>query len=59
MRLRLGRVVAGGLGAGAASLLGYSLVQSEGDLNNIGAVRFGRAAVAVSKIALDYKVRKS
>jgi len=55
MRLRLGRVVAGSLGAGAASLLGYSLVQSEGDLNNIGAVRFGRAAVAVGKIALDYK----
>ena len=55
MRVRVGRALVRGAGLGLAAGLGYSLYQSEGDISNIGAVRFGRAAVAVGKIAVDYK----
>merc|ERR1719219_2315975 len=58
MRARLGKALQGlavSTGAVGCGLMGYSLVQSEGDISNIGAVRFGRAAVAVGRIAVDYK----
>jgi len=51
MRVKVGRAL---LYSGGA-VLGYTLYQSGGDVSNIGAVRFGRAAVAVGKIAVDYK----
>ena len=55
MRVKVGRALLYGTGTLLGSGLGYSLYQSEGDISNIGAVRFGRAAVAVGKIAVDYK----
>jgi len=55
MRVRVGRALVRGAGLGLAAGLGYSLYQSEGDISNIGAVRFGRAAVAVGRLAVDYK----
>jgi len=51
MRSRLGKVVLSGGGI----LLGATAYRSDFDPNNVGAVRFGRAAVAVGKIAWDYK----
>ena len=55
MRVRIGKALLYGTGLTVGSGLGYSLYQSEGDLNNVGAVRFGRAALAVGKIGVDYK----
>lgn len=55
MRVRIGKGLLYGSGLTFGSGFGYSLYQSGGDLNNIGAVRFGRAAIAVGKIAYDYK----
>jgi len=52
---RLGRVLlyGSGLVAGGSGL--YSLHKSGYDPDNIGMVRFGRAAVAVGRIGLDYR----
>jgi len=55
MRVRIGKALLYGSGLTLGSGLGYSLYQSEGDPNNVGAIRFGRAAVSVGKIAFDYK----
>jgi len=55
MLVKVGRALGLGAGAVLGSGLTYSLYQSEGDISNIGAVRFGRAAVAVGRIAVDYK----
>jgi aarF domain-containing kinase len=55
MRVRVGKALLYGTGLTLGSGLGYSLYQSEGDPNNVGAVRFGRAALAVGKIGVDYK----
>ena len=75
MRLRIGKALLYGSGLSVGGGLGYSLYQADGDVSNIGAVRycgycyvvlvvvvviesflrFGRAAVAVGKIAVDYK----
>ena len=55
MRVRLGKTLLYSAGAVVGSGLGYSLYQSDGDISNMGMVRFGRAAVAVGKIAVDYK----
>lgn len=55
MRVRIGKALLYGSGLTVGSGLGYSLYQSEGDPNNVGAIRFGRAALAVAKIGVDYK----
>jgi len=55
MRLRLGKVLLSGGGLVLGGSLGYSAYHSDLDPNNVGAVRFGRAAVAVGKIGWDYK----
>lgn len=55
MRVRIGKALLYGSGLTVGSGLGYSLYQSEGDPNNVGAIRFGRAAWAVAKIGFDYK----
>jgi len=55
MRVRVGKALLYGSGLTFGTGLGYSLYQSEGDPNNVGAIRFGRAAVAVAKIGFDYK----
>jgi len=55
MRVKVGKTLLYSAGAVVGSGLGYSLYQSDGDISNMGMVRFGRAAVAVGKIAVDYK----
>jgi len=55
MRVRVGKALLYGAGLSLGGGLGYSLYQSEGDPNNVGAIRFGRAALAVGKIGVDYK----
>lgn len=55
MRVKVGKTLLYSAGAVVGSGLGYSLYQSDGDITNMGMVRFGRAAVAVGKIAVDYK----
>jgi len=55
MRVRLGKTLLYGSGALVGGGVGYSIYQAEGDVSNIGAIRFGRAAVAVGRIAVDYK----
>ena len=48
--MSVGRVLLYGTGASGLGLLGYKAVTNPDglDLNNFGAVRFGRAALAVS-----------
>jgi len=55
MRFRVGKALLYGSGLTFGGGFGYSVYQSEGDPNNVGIIRFGRAALAVGKIALDYK----
>lgn len=55
MRRRLGRTLLTGVGLAAGGGLAYSAYNSDMDPNNVGAVRFGRAAVAVGNIGWDYK----
>jgi len=55
MARRIGRAFLYGSGLTLGGGLGYSLHQSEGDISNIGAVRFGRAAVAVARLVVDYR----
>ncbi|XP_040567744.1 aarF domain-containing protein kinase 1 [Lepeophtheirus salmonis] len=57
MRFRVIKTIFGGLGIG---VLGYGIYKTVNndtplDINNIGAVRFGRAAWTVGRIGLDYK----
>lgn len=55
MRARLGKVLLYGSGLSAGGTLLYSAHKSGYDPNNIGYIRFGRAALAVGRIGLDYR----
>jgi len=55
MRLRLGKAVLTSGGVLLGGSVGYSAYSSGLDPNNVGAVRFGRAAVAVARIGVDYQ----
>ena len=54
-RIRLGRKLLQGLGALGAGFLTYKAVSSEEglDIYNVGAARFGRAAIAVRNHLYD------
>jgi len=55
--MSVGRILLYGSGISGFGVLGYKAATNPDGLdpNNIGVVRFGRAAVAVGKIGLDYK----
>jgi len=56
-RYRIGRKLLQGFGALGAGFLTYKAVTSEEglDIYNVGIARFGRAAVAVGALGIDYK----
>jgi len=51
MRVTVGKVLFGCVGGGSA----YIAARADFDSNNIGAIRFARAGVAVGRIAWDYR----
>jgi len=54
VRVRLGRLVLRGLGVGTLGVGAFTFHNAGYDANNVGVVRFGRAAIAVGKIGWDY-----
>jgi len=56
MRIRLGRTLLYGTGATVSGLTAYTAYNNGLDINNVGAIRFGRAAWAVGWIGVDYKM---
>jgi len=54
VRVRVGRLLLRGAGLGLVGTGAYTFHNAGYEVNNVGVVRFGRAALAVGRIGIDY-----